>query len=191
MLKMAMHGKRESTRKNAQVFFRFLSSALVLVFAMAPSSPVHLSTSAAGGTSEASEEISITLHSQPGGSQLSGDGSGVASLNLGLITAFGMISGGLNRSISSDRFRISTTFGIKVTRQSGSSQSYTLMSSTDASSSQTSWELSGSALTFTPAVVALNQPYNTVAAHTLEATIPFTEPAGHFSRTIDLVAVPN
>jgi hypothetical protein len=139
----------------------------------------------------APDQVSVTLHSQPGGITLGGDGSSVGQLDFGTVSAFGLIGSGLSRAVAASSFTITTSFGVKVVLTSGSSQSFTLLCSIDSWSSGSTWQLNGNTLTSSQSTVAWNQPYNTVVAQTLAVTVPFTEPEGAFSRAIDLVAVPN
>jgi hypothetical protein len=163
----------------------------VAVGTLLPLGPWSLSVFALAMPETTMDQVSITLHSQPGGIALSGDASNSSALDLSTLVAFGNIGSGLTRSVAADHFTVSTPIGVKVTLSSGSSQSYTLLCSVDTSASLTTWQLSGTPLTSSQNAVAFNQSYNTVVAHTLAVTIPFGEPPGTFTRTIELVAVPN
>jgi hypothetical protein len=170
---------------------RALIAGAVLFCALLTHGPGSSSLVPAAAAMPAPDQVSVTLHSQPGGITLGGDGSNVGQLDFGAVSAFGLIGSGLTRAVAANSFTITTSFGVKVALTSGSSQSFTLLCSIDSSSSGSTWQLNGNTLTSSQSTVAWNQPYNTLVAQTLAVTVPFTEPEGAFSRVIDLVAVPN
>lgn len=144
--------------------------------------------------------LTLTLQSDASGIALGGSGTNSASLSFGSLQAFsGNPPAGVSKTIGSTNWTISTPFDVKVNCQNlllscslVISQSYTLTAQLQVADTVNTWRVGGVALNSTAAsTLTSTGAYRQATAYVFALTIPFAEPSGTISNTVNLVAISN
>jgi hypothetical protein len=134
--------------------------------------------------------ISLTFVSDPSGIVLSGSGTSAASLNFGTVAAFGRtVPSGVNKSVTSSNFTLSTLVDVSVT-QTGVSSSYTLTASLQSADLTNTWKWQSVTLSSSPSTITSAGTYGTTSS-SFSLKIPFSASAGTISNTINFTATAN
>src|SRR5712691_116553 len=132
-----------------------------------------------GGGSAAAQNIIVTLHSDPAGVSLIGDGSDKGEMQLNTVRKHGgTLPFGLTRTITDANWTLSSPFGLKVEAEPGlQSSSYTARAQLKNDPLWFTWKVNnitlmkGSFVTITS-----SGPYNVIRQQTFSVFIPDTAP---------------
>jgi hypothetical protein len=134
--------------------------------------------------------LALTFQNVAGGITITGAGTGAATLPMGTVSKYGSVAAGITRAVGASNYTLSTPMGVRVTKTSEASTSYTLRSKL-GSSSVLVWRVAGITLTTSFANVAAAQAYATTYSYTLDIVIPDSQATGTTSREVDFIAVAN
>jgi len=134
--------------------------------------------------------IALTFQAVAGGVSVVGEGTNVAILNLGTVSAFEPLGSGLSRTTAASDYTISTQFGVRVVRILGSSSNYTLQARLQLPHPLT-WRVDGVTMTTNSATVATLQPYASTLSHTLAFIVPFSYASGVIDTAFEVMAIAN
>ncbi len=144
-----------------------------------------------GVTATVQSSISMVFNSNAGGLALSaGAGTNSATMALGNISAYGVLAGGLSRSVGAINFTISTPFDVEVEKYNGASANYSLVATLANPDGTNGWALTGTAVTNGANANLGTNAYGSTA-YTLQLTVPFASAAGAISNTINFTAAAN
>jgi hypothetical protein len=146
--------------------------------------------------------LTLTLQSDASGIVLGGSGTSSASMSFGTMQAFsGSVPSGVTKSVGSSNWKISTPFDVKVTCENLTtllpctlvmSASYTLTAQLQSSDSTNTWQVGSSTLSSSSAsTLTASGTYSQATAYSFALTIPFVEPSGTISNSINFVATAN
>jgi hypothetical protein len=122
--------------------------------------------------------ISLVFDSDPGGVAIGNNGSSAASLNFGIISAFGPLSPGVTRPVvGAATYTVRTLFDVQVTVGGSTSPNYTLTAQLSAAA-PTGFTYAVDAVTLTTAsqTIQANGAYNTDVQHSLNLTVSTAAP---------------
>lgn len=134
--------------------------------------------------------ITLTFQSASGALPVGGAGTSAGSLSFGSVSAYKALTPGVSRLLGSTDYRISTQFGVLVTKVGGTSPNYTLRARLLLAHAL-EWEIDGVDMTTSYATVALTQPYGSTLTHDLTFVVPFTYSSGLVTTTLDVLAISN
>jgi hypothetical protein len=122
--------------------------------------------------------LTLIFDTDPGGVPLGANGSSAASLNFGVVSAFGPLSAGVTRpTVLAGSYTVATLFDVQVIQGGLASTSYTL-SAQLAAAAPTGFTYGIDAITLTTAAQTLqtNGTYNTDVQHSLNLTVSTAAP---------------
>ena len=143
--------------------------------------------------------IAILFNSDSSGVALAGSGTAAATLNMGTVSAYGVLSGGVMRSnVTGSSFTVSTPFDVEVVG-GVISASYTLTAQLAAAApTGFSYLLDAVPLTTTAQTITSTGTYNTSLQHNIGIVISTASPASggpavgtQLTSTINFVATAN
>lgn len=134
--------------------------------------------------------ILLSFQSIPGAVALAGAGTTNAVLNFGSVSAFEPLALGVNRSVGASGYRLSTSFGVRVTRVVSLSANYTLQARLQIAQPLT-WLVNGVTMSTSAVTVATAQPFGSTVPHTVAFDVPFAHPAGPVSAVLEVMAIAN
>lgn len=135
-------------------------------------------TGVINGTLINKEGITLIFDSDPGGVTLGNNGSSAASLNFGIVSAFGPLSPGVSRpTVLAGSYTVSTLFDVQVVAGGLTSPSYTLTAQL-AAAAPTGFTYAVDAVTLTTANqnIQANGTYNKDVQHSLNLTVSTAAP---------------
>lgn len=122
--------------------------------------------------------IALVFDTDPGGVALGNNGSSAASLNFGIISAFGVLSPGVTRpTVTAGSYTVRTLFDVQVIEGGLTSPGYTL-SAQLASAAPIGFTYAVDTVTLTTAAqtIQTNGTYNTDVQHSLNLTVSTAAP---------------
>jgi len=144
--------------------------------------------------------ISLVFDSDPGGVALGNNGSSAASLNFGVISAFGPLAAGVTRpAVGANTYTVRTLFDVQVIQAGSTSPNYTLTAQL-AAAAPTGFAYAVDAVTLTTAAqtIQTNGTYGTDVQHSLNLTVSTAAPGAGgpavgtpLSATINFTATSN
>jgi hypothetical protein len=136
--------------------------------------------------------ISLSFAAVSGSLPLSGAGTSSASLNFGNVSAFGPLTAGASRTVGASSYTLSTNFGVRTTKTLIGllSPNYTLMGRLQSVQTLT-WQVNGTTMSTTDAVIGTSQPYGTTVSHSLSFVVPFSQAAGPLTTVLEITAIAN
>jgi hypothetical protein len=144
--------------------------------------------------------ISLVFDSDPAGLALGNNGSSAASLNFGVISAFGPLAAGVTRpAVGANSYTVSTLFDVQVIQAGSSSPNYTLTAQL-AAAAPTGFTYAVNAVTLTTAAqtIQANGTYGADVQHSLNLTVSTAAPGAGgpavgtpLSATINFTATSN
>jgi hypothetical protein len=134
--------------------------------------------------------LTLTFENVAGGITITGAGSGAATLSIGTVSKFGSVPAGVTRTLGVSNYTLATPMGVRVTKTSESSTSYTIRSKLGSSSTFT-WRVDGITLTTGFQNIVSGRAYATTYSYTLEIVIPDSQATTTHSREVDYIAVAN
>ena len=144
--------------------------------------------------------ISLVFDSDPGGVALGNNGSSAASLNFGVISAFGPLAAGVTRpAVGANTYTVRTLFDVQVIQAGSTSLNYTLTAQL-AAAAPTGFAYAVDAVTLTTAAqtIQTNGTYGTDVQHSLNLTVSTAAPGAGgpavgmpISETINFTATSN
>ncbi|HEV3057570.1 MAG TPA: hypothetical protein VGY48_04940 [Vicinamibacterales bacterium] len=151
------------------------------------------------GTASAQLQTTLILQidSDPGGISLTGSGTASTSLLFSSVRAYGgTVPSGVTEVTGATSFTLSTTIDIHVFKGSLDvvdtlSTSYTLTAHLQAIDITNTWKFNSQMLTTSSTTITSAGVYNSTPAYSFSLTIPFSEPAGAISNTVQLMVVAN
>jgi len=122
--------------------------------------------------------ISLQFDTDPGGVTLGAAGTNAASVNFGVVSAFGPLSGGVTRpSVTAGSFTVETIFDVQVIQGGLTSTTYTLTANLAAvAPTGVSYKVDAVTLTTAAQTLQINGTYNTAMAHNLDLVISTAAP---------------
>lgn len=174
---------------------KLFAGLLTLAFATLVSSPVF-ATSASGTvavTATVGSSVSLTFVTDPSGIILGGTGTSAATIAFGSVQAYGgVVPANVTKTVNgTTNWTLSTPFDVVVQVANQTSSNYTLTAQLNAADAVNTWKIGATTITSgSAASLAATGAYGTTA-YTLNLTIPFSEPAGAISNTINFVATAN
>ena len=172
-----------------------LRAALVATVLVAvPSFAAAQDTSAGTLTVTATVESSIglTFENDAAGVALTGAGTNAATMALGTISAYNVLSTpGVTRTVSASDFTVSSPFGVKVVKANTSSANYTLAAALGSADSTNTWKINATALTTSNQDLGTSYAYGSAVAHTVYLTVPFSASTGAVSKVLNFTATAN
>jgi hypothetical protein len=146
--------------------------------------------------------LTLTFQSDASGLTLGGSGTNSASMSFGTMSAYGgTVPAHVTRTVNgTTNWTISTPFDVTVTCTVIGlglcglldSPNYTLTAQLQTGDTTNSWKINSVTLTNASAsTLTSNGTYGSATQYTFSLTIPFTEPAGAISNTINFVAITN
>jgi len=149
---------------------------VALAASMLMSSALFAQTTATGtinATLVNKSGISLVFDSDPGGVSVGSSGSSTASMNLGVVSAYGALSAGVTRpTVGVNTYIVQTLFDVQVIEAGLVSPNYTLTAQL-AAAAPTGLTYSVDAVTLTTGsqTIQATGTYNTDVQHTLKMTI--------------------
>ena len=160
---------------------RMMKRVAVLIMTAALLQVADASAQTATGTINATlihkNGIALVFDTDPGGVALGGNGSPAASLNFGVISAFGTLSAGVTRpSVTAGSFTVRSIFDVFVL-QGGPSPNYTLTANL-AAAAPTGFGYGVDAVTLTTVAqtITTTGAYNIDVAHNLDLIVSTAAP---------------
>jgi hypothetical protein len=122
--------------------------------------------------------IALVFDTDAGGVALGGNGSSAASLNFGVISAFGALSAGVTRpSVTAGSFTVRSIFDVFVLQGGGGSADYTLTANLAAvAPTGFGYRIDAVALTTVAQTITANGAYNADVAHNLDLIVSTAAP---------------
>ena len=179
-----------------------MKKLITLVFAavMMSSFAAAQAGSTASGTLSVSAivtgSISLVFNTDTAGgvTLTSGDGTSVASLTFGNVSAFGSLaSAKITRTVGASNFTVSTPVDVFVSKFNSNSATYTLTAQLTAADAVNTWSVGGVAVSnAAAATVTTTGTYANNNAFPVAITIPFTTASGtNISNQITYTATSN
>lgn len=122
--------------------------------------------------------IALVFDSDPGGVALGASGSSAASVNFGVVSAFGALSAGVTRpSVTAGNYTVRTIFDVNVIEGGLASANYTLTANLAAvAPTGFSYQIDAVTLTTAAQTVTTTGAYNADTAHNLSLVISSAAP---------------
>lgn len=123
---------------------------------------------------------------------MTGAGTNSATVNFGNVSAFNPLTAGVSRTVNASSYTLSTNFGVRATRTvlGALSPSYTLKGRLQSAQTLT-WQINGTTMSTTDAVIGSLQPYGTTVAYSLSFVVPFSQAAGPVTTVLEITAIAN
>lgn len=179
---------------------RNLAIAALILAASASSPAQDTATGTINATLINKSAIALVFDTDPAGVALGNSGTSAASLNFGVVSAFGPLSAGVTRpTVLAGSYTVRTLFDVNVTAGGGNSPNYTL-SANLAAAAATGFSYAVDAVTLTTAAqnIQTNGAYGTDVQHSMNLTISTAAPGAGgpvvgtpVSATINFLATAN
>jgi hypothetical protein len=175
---------------------KLFTAVSLLAFAALMTRPAFAATSGSGTlavTATVGSSVSLTFVTDPSGITLGGTGTSAATIAFGNVQAYGgVVPANVTKTINgTTNWTLSTPFDVVVHVANQTSSNYTLTAQLSTADIVNAWTIGSTPVTSASAAqLTATGAYGTTA-YTLNLTIPFTEPAGAISNTIDFVATAN
>ena len=174
---------------------RKLSLGILVAIAAAFVSPSAKATSATGTvavTATTVASVSLTFVTDGAGITLGSSGTSAATVAFGSVQAYGgAVPAGVTKTVNgTTNWSLSTPVDVVVQVANQTSSNYTLTAAIQTADATNTWALGATALGTAAATLTSTGAYGSTA-YTFKLTIPFTEPAGTISNTINFTATAN
>jgi len=136
--------------------------------------------------------LTLSFASVSGSLPLTGAGTNTATVNFGNVSAFNPVTAGVSRTVGASSHTLSTNFGVRATRTLTGllSPNYTLKGRLQSAQPLT-WQINGTTMSTTDAVIGTSQPYGTTVSHSLSFVVPFSQAAGSVTTVLEITAIAN
>ena len=136
--------------------------------------------------------LTLSFASVSGSLPLTGAGTNSAAVNFGNVSAFNPLTAGVSRTVGASSYTLSTNFGVRATRTLTGllSPNYTLKGRLQSAQTLT-WQINGTTMSTSDAVIGTLQPYGTTVSHSLSFVVPFSQAAGPVTTVLEITAIAN
>ena len=139
--------------------------------------------------------LTLTFNSDANGIALGGSGTSAATINFGSVQAYGgTVPPGVSKSINgTTSWTLSTPIDVLVTKTGcGNCASYTMTAQLQISDPTNTWRFGSVTVTSaSPVTITATGSFGSSTPYTFSLTIPFSEPAGIVSNTLNIVVTAN
>ena len=178
-----------------------MKKLMIIVFAAVMMS--SFAAAQAGSTAQGTLSVSATVNGSislifntdaaAGVPLTSGNGTSVASLAFGNVSAFGSLATNITRTVATNTFTVSTPVDVFVSKFNSNSATYTLTAQLGTADATNTWSVGGVAVSNAAAsTVTATGAYATNNALPVAITVPFTTASGTtINNTISYTATSN
>ena len=165
---------------------------VVLVCGIGRASAASVSGSMAV-TLTVSGSMSFALQTDASGLSLANSGGASVTAAFGTMSAYGgSVPTGVTRTVNAPTsWQVSTPFDVLVQLANQTSSNYTLTAQLQSSDSTNTWTINSMTVTSASTTTLTSTGSYGTEVYTFNLTIPFSEPAGGISNTINFVATAN
>jgi hypothetical protein len=143
-------------------------------------------------TATVNGSIQLVFNTHTGGVALGNPGTNAATLDFGVVSAFGVIPGTITRTTTASNFTVSTPVDVMVSKTNSASANYVLTAKLAAADTTNTWTVGGSGNINSVQTLTSTGAYGSNLNFPVAITIPFTTASGTvISGTINYAATAN